>query len=56
MRILFLVYGMIVLFGATMYTYKSVGGGSGSGGGSGTSSRGWSGSSGSGWSSGGGHK
>lgn len=54
MRILFLVYGMIVLFGATMYTYKSVGGGGG--GGSGTSSRGWSGSSGSGWSSGGGHK
>ncbi|WP_191002160.1 MULTISPECIES: hypothetical protein [Cupriavidus] len=55
MRILFLVYGMIVLFGATMYTYKSVGG-SGGGSGGGTSSRGWSGSSGGGWSSGGGHK
>lgn len=53
MRILFLVYAMIVLFGATVYTYKSYGGGSGT---SGTSSRGWGGSSGSGWSSGGGHK
>lgn len=50
---LFLVYGMSVLLGATMYTYSTYADGSS---GRTNSSRGWGGSSGSGWSSGGGHK
>ncbi|WP_180862810.1 hypothetical protein [Cupriavidus pauculus] len=54
MRFLFLVYGSIVLFGATFYTLASSG--AMDRGGYSSSSRGWSGSSGSGWSSGGGHK
>lgn len=53
MRFLFLVYGVIILFGVTFYTMASMGNSSGK---SGASSRGWGGSSGSGWSSGGGHK
>ena len=55
MRFLFLVYGVIILFGVTFYTMASMGD-SPSGKGGRSSSRGWSGSSGSGWSSGGGHK
>jgi hypothetical protein len=50
-RFLFLVYGLIVLFGVTFYSLGSIGSTSGS-----SSARGWGGSSGSGWSSSGGHK
>jgi hypothetical protein len=54
---LFLVYGLIVLFGVTFYTLGSAGSTSGGS----SSARGWSGSggyggSGGGWSSGAGHK
>ncbi|GAA7763323.1 putative membrane protein YgcG [Cupriavidus metallidurans] len=57
MRFLFLVYGLIVLFGVTFYTLGSAGSTSGGS----SSARGWSGSggyggSGGGWSSGAGHK
>ncbi|WP_197497507.1 hypothetical protein [Cupriavidus sp. D384] len=56
MRFLFLVYGVIILFGVTFYTMASMGDSSSSGKGGRSSARGWGGSSGSGWSSGGGHK
>ncbi|CAG9174120.1 hypothetical protein LMG23992_02635 [Cupriavidus laharis] len=53
MRLLYLIYGLIVLFGATFYNLGSGDYKSGSSGGSG---RIWGGSSGGNWSSGGGHK
>jgi len=54
-RLLYLVYGIIVLFGTTFF---NIGESTGSGSSGYASSRGWSGGSSgsSGWSSGGGHK